>query len=113
MTITGTQIAAAGLACSAVRPSVEISRVTGVARPAFSVPHLISGRFHLGEYGLAGQAGNLVTLGAVAAPGPWLLALGPRPRSNRIEPGNREDRRPHEGRVRDPAAMSERREGRR
>jgi hypothetical protein len=92
---------------AAVRPSVQITRVTGAAWSVFSVPHLIFHAFHLDEFGLADQVGNLAALATVTALGLWLLAPGPRPRNNRIRSGKREGRGPHERAVRDSAAMSE------
>lgn len=61
-----------------VRPRSEITRLTGVAWLVFSLPHLAFHAAHLGSFGLADQAGNMVALGGAVVLAMVLLLPGAR-----------------------------------
>lgn len=61
-----------------VRPRSEITRLTGVAWLVFSLPHLAFHAAHLGSFGLADQAGNMVALGGAVVLAMVLLLSGAR-----------------------------------
>jgi hypothetical protein len=64
-------------AWAAIRPTLEITRLAGVAWSVFNLPHLLFHVGHLDEFGRVDQIGNVLTLAGLVALG--LVLLAPQP----------------------------------